>query len=87
MISLHISFVRSKIVFYPIIWYPVHEVHSNKFERSQGRFVKYLWYKEDGTYPEVGFRHDVLLSRYSLCNLEKRSMLLVYFYIKRLLMP
>lgn len=72
---LYQSFVRPKMEYSSIIWHPKYEIHKQTLERVQRRFLKFLSYKADGTYPIYGYPHDELLSRHSLSLLESRRVI------------
>lgn len=70
--SLYFAFVRSKLEYCSVIWYPIHKTHIGLIESIQRKFLKYLAFKEDGTYPPRGFSQDLLVKRFNLDHLECR---------------
>lgn len=79
---LYFAYVRSRAEYASVIWSPYYNVHINNLERIQRRFLKYLSFKEDGTYPEPGISHNQLLVRHSTASLEERRIIsqLVFLY-------
>uniref|UniRef100_V5GPT7 RNA-directed DNA polymerase n=1 Tax=Anoplophora glabripennis TaxID=217634 RepID=V5GPT7_ANOGL len=58
---LFYSLVRSKLEYCSLIWYPYYQIHTNKLEKVQRRFLKFLSFRIDGYYPNRGFEHRLLL--------------------------
>lgn len=69
---LFYAFVRSKIEYASVVWSPYYQSHVNRLERVQRRFLKYLSFKLDARYPEIGIPERELLRRHSVCSLEDR---------------
>lgn len=66
------SFVRSRLEYSSVIWCPFYQTHIDSLEKIQRRFLKYTSFKLDGFYPEIGYPHDNLLTRFSMESLETR---------------
>lgn len=66
------AFVRSKLEYASIIWSPEYDIHKQSVEKVQRNFVKYLWYRNDGTFPVQGFPQKTLLDRFSMNYLATR---------------
>ncbi|XP_063902621.1 uncharacterized protein LOC135122372, partial [Zophobas morio] len=58
-----------------VVWFPYYNIHINNIEKVQRRFLKYLYFREERTYPPVGFPQIMLLERYSMTALENRNKL------------
>ncbi|RZB40495.1 hypothetical protein BDFB_013440, partial [Asbolus verrucosus] len=51
LLTLFFAFVRSKMEYVNIIWFPYLVTYIADIERVQRRFLKYLCLREDGIYP------------------------------------
>lgn len=69
---LYTTLVRSHSEYASIIWCPKYRIHIDNLEKIQRRFLKYLYYKIEGTYPPIGYPQAELLTRYSIDSLEDR---------------
>lgn len=69
---LYFAFVRSKLEYASIIWYPYYTSHSLTIERVQKRFLKYLNFKATGTYNDPSINYDNLLSKFNVVSLFQR---------------
>lgn len=72
---LYYSYVRSKIEYASIVWFPFYRCHIATIESVQRKFLKFLYFKEYGSYPERGFSHDVLLNTFDVTLLEVRRVI------------
>lgn len=72
LLLLYFSFVRSKLEYGAIVWYPIYNIHSSNIERVQRKFLKYIMFVSDGVYPERGYCYNVMLERFNLMSLESR---------------
>lgn len=70
--TLYFTLVRSKLEYCSIIWYPLYTYEHLQLERVQKRFLKYLSYKLDGTYPPRGSDYNQLLLRHQMISLQQR---------------
>ena len=70
--TLYYSYVRSKLEYCSIVWYPHYTCHKNAIENVQRRFLKFLSLKINGFYPERGYQHSLLLDEFNLTSLELR---------------
>lgn len=69
---LYNSFVKSKLEYGSIIWYPIYAYQINLIESVQRKLAKYILYRLDGAYPPRGIDHSELLHRCHLHSLEIR---------------
>jgi hypothetical protein len=69
---LFFAFVRSKLEYGSLIWYPIYKVHINRVESVQRRFLKFLIFLEEGNYPIQGIDQAVLLQRFNMYSLGVR---------------
>lgn len=70
--TLYFAFVRSRLEYASLVWCPHYNTYVDVLEKVQRRFLKFLAFTEDKTYPERGFPHRVLLERFSVTSLEQR---------------
>lgn len=73
--TLYYSYVRSKLEYCSLVWYPYYTYHKNVIENVQRRFLKFLSFKVDGFYPERGYQHSLLLNRFNLTSLDLRRVI------------
>lgn len=73
--SLYYAFVRSKLEYCSTVWSPYYEIHKLAVERVQRKFLKYLYFKTYGSYPERGYSGDLLRQEFGLVSLEKRRVM------------
>jgi hypothetical protein len=73
----YVVFLACKVSFgiCSIIWSPYYVTCTNFIESVQRKFLKYLSFKEDGTYPPVGVDYDFLCSRFNFTPLKVRRVL------------
>lgn len=69
---LYTAYVLSKLEYACIVWYPIYVCHCLSLDRIHRRFLKYLSFKMDGVYPEVGTCQDELLQRHGMQPLSVR---------------
>ena len=50
-ITLYNSLIKSKLQYAALIWFPNYDIHVDRLEYVQRRFLKYLSFKLDGVYP------------------------------------
>ncbi|XP_044744577.1 uncharacterized protein LOC123306582 [Coccinella septempunctata] len=72
LIILFNSFIRSKLEYCSIIWRPIYSCHKKRIESVQRKFYKYLVWREDGVYPNIGCCNDMLLGRFGAEPIEQR---------------
>ena len=51
-ITLYNSLIKSKLQYAALIWFPNYDIHVDRLEYVQRRFLKYLSFKLDGIYPK-----------------------------------
>ena len=62
----------SKLEYGTAVWNPKYAVHSKAVEQIHRRFLKFMTFKVDKTYPPTGFPHDKLLERFNADELVRR---------------
>ena len=83
IIRLFNSLIGSKLYYACIIWCPHHNIHLMHLERVIRRFLKYLFYRENGFYPPIGFPQSELLNRFTFSSfMETCKKFFVLFLVK-----
>jgi hypothetical protein len=82
---LFFAFVRSKLEYGSLIWYPIYKVHINRVESVQRRFLKFLIFLEEGNYPIQGIDQAVLLQRFNMYSLGVRRIVASVKFLNDLL--
>lgn len=79
---LYFTYVRSKLEYASVIWNPYYTIHKISLENVQRRFLKYLFFKVEGTYPCRGYDHQLLLQKFNILSLEirRQQQLLKFVY-------
>ena len=72
ILLLYYAFVRSRLEYASTVWSPYYDVHVAELECVQRRFLKYCHFFISGTYPCVGFPHNVLLTEFGVSTLASR---------------
>lgn len=77
---LYFSYVRSHLEYASVVWSPFYAKYSNALESVQRKFLKFLYRKIEGRYPERGIANSLLWNKFALHSLElRRSVSLVKF--------
>ena len=74
LLKLFNTFVRSRMEYASVIWSPCYEVHVGQLETVLRKFLKYLSFRCDGIYPEIGYPQEALLERFETSSLRQRRM-------------
>ncbi|XP_063901619.1 uncharacterized protein LOC135121243, partial [Zophobas morio] len=69
---LYYSLVRSKLEYAAIVWYPHYTKYIHDIENVQRRFLKYLHFKINRTYPPRGTTQEHLLQTFSIPSIDHR---------------
>ena len=69
---LYYSLVRSKLEYAAIVWYPHYTKYIHDIENVQRRFLKYLHFKVNRTYPPRGTTQEHLLQTFSIPSIDHR---------------
>ena len=69
---IYVSFVRSKLEYASVIWSPIYQNSKTQVESVQRKFLKYMFFKHNGFYPQRGIDHNILLNLFDLNSLEFR---------------
>ena len=67
--SLFYAYVRSKLEYASVIWYPHHQSGIDALENVQRKFLKYMYMKVHGSYPVRNYPHDLLLTEFDFKSL------------------
>lgn len=70
--SLFCSFVRSKLKYGNLIFYPLYDRLIDALEAVQRKFLKFVHFKSVGVYPERNFEQTILLRMFDLLSLRER---------------
>lgn len=71
-LKLFDAFVLPKLEYSCVIWSPQYAIWSWSIERVHRRFLKFVFFKKYGYYPERGYDHQTLLEIFNRMSLEKR---------------
>ena len=82
---IYFAFVRSKLEYASVIWSPFYNIHSSNLERIQRRFLKFVTFMLDGSYPVRNFPQDLLLNRFGIQSLAKRRSLHLTVFLYKLI--
>lgn len=82
---LYFAFVRSKLEYATIIWYPIYQCHVMSIESVQRKFLKFMWFKLYQVYPPRGIEHSVLLSTFNVDSYERRRVCISLTFLFNLL--
>lgn len=83
--SLYFSLIRSRLEYGAIVWDPFYLIYRRELELVQRKFLKFLAYRLDGTYPNRGIDQSVLLTRFELTSLESRRIFSTVMFLYKLL--
>lgn len=70
--TLYMTYVRSQLDYASIVWSPYYKCYINEIDYVQKKFLKYLFYKSDGFYPDRGTDYKLLLNKFQICSLHDR---------------
>jgi len=83
--TLYFSLVRSKLEYGSIVWNPIYDQYKLAIEKVQKKFIKFLFFKIDGQYPEKGSSYHLMLEIFKFTSLEKRRTQLSVLFLYKLL--
>lgn len=84
-LKLFDSLVLPKLEYCSSIWSPQYEVWSKSIERVHRKFLKYMFYKRFGYYPNQGYDHMRLLAIFDRLSLENRRIKACLVYLFKIL--
>ena len=85
LLKIFNAFVRSKLEYASVVWFPHYKCHIVNLERVLRRFLKYLCFRTDGFYPSVGYSQIILLERFAVQTLTQRSKVAKVIFLQKLL--
>lgn len=68
--TLYSVYGMAKLEYVSIIGNPLYKCYDILIERVQRRFLKCIYFKTDGTYPERGIPYSCLTMRLKIFNLD-----------------
>ncbi|CAD6209991.1 GSCOCG00010858001-RA-CDS [Cotesia congregata] len=68
MKSIYYSLLRSRLEYASIVWSPIYDVYSNKIDKIQKKFLKFLLWRTDGDYPDPGSDYVSLCSKFRVLS-------------------
>lgn len=71
--SLYVAFVRSRLEYASIVWYPLQSYKLQDLEKIQRRFLKLATFVTEGYYPQRGYPQEELLKMFNMSSLIKRK--------------
>lgn len=71
-LKLFDAFVLPKLEYNCVIWSPQYDSWKWSIERLHRKFLKYMYFKRFGCYPERGHDHQTLLRMFNRMSLENR---------------
>ncbi|XP_044586008.1 uncharacterized protein LOC123266045 [Cotesia glomerata] len=78
------SLVRPKLEYAALVWSPTYKRHIMSLEKVQRRFLKYLSWKKNGTYPAIGIDYLELCADAGVLTLEERRSCAAILFVKNL---
>lgn len=72
LLRLFNAFVRSRLEYASVIWSPTYVTYIQEMETILRKFLKYLAFRVDGSYPVIGYPQHLLLQRFGMSSLELR---------------
>lgn len=82
---LYVSFIRSKLEYGSIIWYPLYQNSIILIESVQRKCLKYMFFKCNGYYPQRGIDNNILLNMFDLKPLRFRRECAVLTFLYNLI--
>lgn len=84
MKTLYYAYVRSKLEYCSVVWYPQYHIYKDMIEAVQRKFLKFLAFKRDGVYPLRGCDHGLLLNWFEIDSLECRRKVMGITFLYKL---
>lgn len=84
VLMLYCCFVRSRLEYASLSWFPYYSYQVTSLESVQRRFLKWLVFNLDGQYPEKGFPQQQLLARFNVDSLDTRRRLSALSFLYKL---
>ncbi|XP_043481775.1 uncharacterized protein LOC122510891 isoform X1 [Leptopilina heterotoma] len=70
--TLYLSLVRSPVLFASIAWRPYYDVHIDRLEKIQNRFLRFLAYKANVNHDFYSHEYGMLRSHFRIQDLSTR---------------
>nr|CAI5854974.1 unnamed protein product [Callosobruchus analis] len=82
---LYFTYVHTKLEYASLIWSPYYKCHIGEIEKVQRKFMKFLFLRSEGIYPEQGISNLELCERFEIRTLEFRRKLSASVFLFKLL--
>ncbi|RZC35762.1 hypothetical protein BDFB_010842, partial [Asbolus verrucosus] len=79
------AYILSRLEYTSIIWYPIYTCYVDEIKRVLRKFLKFLWYKNNGSYPDRGFSQVTLLNCYDYSSLSTRRQVYALTFLYNLI--
>ena len=83
--NLYYAYVRSKLEYASQVWNPCYTNLISEIAKIERKFLKFLYFKMKGRYPERGLCNDILLNLAAVEDITKRRVNRYLIFLKSLL--
>jgi hypothetical protein len=77
--------VRTKLEYASLVWGPIYNVHIDKLEKVQKKFLKYLYFKHTKSYPNRDIAYNNLLHQFQFESLGYRRIVVGVKFLYKLI--
>lgn len=85
VVVLFKTLVVSKLEYAVLVWSPYYKLQSQQIEAVQRKFLKLLYLRCEGVYPERGYDYNLLLTKFNFVSLNYRRCLISLKFLYNLL--
>ena len=79
--NLYFALVRTKLEYCALAWFPYYNYQVGKIENVQRRFLKYVYFKVEGKWPDRNYPQVVLLERFCIIQLISRRIIAALVFL------